>query len=310
MEYRKLGHSDVAVSAVGLGCWALGGHGYGPVHERESVAAIRRALELGITLFDTADVYGLGRSEVVLSQALGKDRHHVVIASKGGVAWTPEGRTYRNCTPRYMTEALDATLRRLRVERVPLYQIHWPDGNTMLEDTVAALLACRDAGKLQLLGCSNFASEDLGSALHGGQLDTAQYRYSLLDRDMEPMIQTCAEIHGMGVLVYGVLGRGILSDKFHGTVSFPDGDTRSSDADFQGDRFIHRAAVAARLRQIGAHYGRSAADVAIRWALDQPGVSCAIVGAKAAGQVEENAAAADWTLPEGLDFASSSGTVG
>src|SRR5947207_3407434 len=158
MEYRKLAFTDLEVSRVGFGGWAISGHGWGPVDDRESAAAVQRALDLGINLFDTADVYGFGHSEEVLASALGDERRHAVIATKFGVTWDARGRVSRDVSPPRVVAALEASLRRLRLDCIPLYQVHWPDGATPVAATMEALRRCQEAGKVRWIGCCNFSA--------------------------------------------------------------------------------------------------------------------------------------------------------
>lgn len=156
MEYKKLGHSDIEVSRIGFGCWAIGGHGYGKVDDRDSMLAIQKAVDLGINFFDTADVYGFGHFEEILSKALGSKRHDVVIATKFGVNWDNNGKTFLDCSPGRIETAIDASLRRLKLEMIPLYQIHWYDNVTPLEEVLLQLKRCQEIGKIRYIGLSNF----------------------------------------------------------------------------------------------------------------------------------------------------------
>jgi len=140
MEYRRLGLTGLRISRVGFGCWAIGGHGYGLVTEKDFSAAVKEALDLGINFFDTADVYGFGRSERILAKALGSRRKEVVIATKFGVAWNKQGQTYKDCSPRRAEQALEGSLNRLKIDCIPLYQIHWHDGITPIPEIMQALL--------------------------------------------------------------------------------------------------------------------------------------------------------------------------
>ena len=156
MEYVKFGSTPLTISRIGVGCAAIGGYDYGKVDDRESVTAIRKAFDLGITFFDTADVYGFGHAEEILAQALGKHRAEVIVATKFGVSWEGKGRTTRDISAARVVEALEGSLRRLKLECIPLYQIHWHDFRTSLEETMQALKRCQEAGKVRFVGCCNF----------------------------------------------------------------------------------------------------------------------------------------------------------
>jgi aryl-alcohol dehydrogenase-like predicted oxidoreductase len=296
MEYKKIGRTELNVSRIGFGCWAIGGHGYGVVDEAESIRAIQKALDLGVNWFDTADVYGFGQSEVVLSKALEGRRHDVVIATKFGVRWDDSGRTFRDCSAKAVMEALEGSLRRLKVDCIPLYQIHWHDGKTPLAETMEALRKCQEAGKVRYVGCSNFSLDLIRESRKNGRLESIQLPYSIGQRAAEEMLRTCHDHLGMGTLVYGILIRGLLTGKYGTDARFEDGDTRSRDGQFKGPLLARHLALSDALRYLSMRCGLSPVQGAIRWVLDQPHVTSAIVGAKTAAQIEENVGAVDRIL--------------
>jgi myo-inositol catabolism protein IolS len=285
VEYRPLG-GEREVSVVGFGCWAIGGHGYGAVDDVASRAAVRRAWDLGVTLFDTADIYGFGHSETVLSNALGQDRNTAIIATKFGVAWDESGKTWRDATPRHARKALDASLKRLRLERIPLYQVHWPDASTSLDDTLGELERQREAGKIEMIGVSNFGASEIISA-GAARVVSAQYAFNLVNRTHVGDVIACSEA-GVGVLAYGVLARGLLSGKFDGVQEFAAGDTRAKDPIFRGEALNQMLSAAKLLRETAVRAHATPAQIAIRWATHQPGITSVIIGAKTSAQVEEN----------------------
>jgi aryl-alcohol dehydrogenase-like predicted oxidoreductase len=297
VEYRQLGADGPRVSAVGFGGWAIGGHGYGEVDDAASIGAIRAAAEAGVNFFDTADVYGFGRSERVLADALGDDRHSAVIATKFGVCWDESGRTWRDASPERARDALEGSLKRLGVDRISLYQVHWPDGRTPLAATLEELVRQRDAGKIEFIGVSNFSAPEIASAGNAGAITSAQYHFNIVDRGSSTDINQCSELR-VGVLAYSVLARGILSAKFDELHDFVPGDTRSTDPNFAGSALGRRQAVARALETIGDRRGATAAQVAIAWTLRQRGITTAIVGAKSAAQATANAAAAGISLTD------------
>ena len=150
MEYAKLGLSDLRVSRIGFGCWAIGGHGYGKTDDKESIKAIQKALHLGINFFDTADVYGFGHSEEILCKALGSQKDNVIIATKFGVNWDERGNTFYDCSPKRVTEALEGSLRRLKIDCIPVYQIHWYDNVSPILETLEVLKKYQESGKIQI----------------------------------------------------------------------------------------------------------------------------------------------------------------
>jgi len=301
VEYVRLENTDLVVSRIGLGCEPLGGADWGYVDERSAEAAVHKALDVGINLFDTADVYGLGLSETRLSRALGQYRHRVVIITKFGVSWKyvpgqQRASTFRDSSPTHMVTALENSLRRLRIDCIPIYCVHWPDPNTPIADTIEALQKCQRQGKIRYIGLSNFPP-DLVRLAHSAQpLGAVQLQYSLLARDQEADISMCRRQIGVSVVAYGVLAQGLLTGKYRPDARFPNTDRRHRLPHFTPPALERNLAVVERLRKVGKTRCKSPAQVAIRWVLDNPDVACAVVGAKTPDQVEMNAAVAGWSL--------------
>jgi aryl-alcohol dehydrogenase-like predicted oxidoreductase len=301
MEYQYLGRSDLNISRIGFGCWAIGGHGYGPVDDAGSIRAIHAALDQGINFFDTADVYGFGHSEEVLGRALGERKEQAIIATKFGVNWDNRGKTFKDSSPDRVFEAVDASLRRLRIDCIPLYQLHWHDGKTPIKDTLDALARCREQGKIRYIGCSNFTDSMLKEAVHFARIESLQLQFSLLERQRDVNLDHCANVLRMGILVYGVLGRGLLSGKYRNGATFGEGDTRSRDLNFHGSQLEQSLRLVNVLEQIGIKYHKKPSQVAIRWVLENPAISSALVGIKSVDQAAENAGSAGWRLdPEDM----------
>jgi aryl-alcohol dehydrogenase-like predicted oxidoreductase len=298
MEYLKLGQSDLEVSRIGFGCWAIGGHGYGWVDDQESIGAIHKACDLGINFFDTADVYGFGRSEEVLAKALGRRRHDVVIATKFGVCWDANGKTYKNTRPETVIKALEGSLRRLKVDQIPLYQIHWHDGETPIADTMEALLKCRNEGKIRHIGCSNLSWSLIAEAREYGSIIAIQSLFNVIQRETESLLRDCSTLFQMGTVSYGALARGLFSGKYNEETAFSVNDTRSTDDNFQGSRLSHNLLFIQIMKEIGMYYDKSSAQVALRWILDSPFITSVMVGSKNAKQVTENVGALGWHLAE------------
>lgn len=295
MEYNKLGSTDLEISCIGFGCWAIGGHGYGKVDDRESIRAIHKALDLGINFFDTADVYGFGHSEEILSKALGSQRTKVIIATKFGVTWDENGNTLRDCSPKRIIEALEGSLSRLKIDCIPLYQIHWHDGKTPIYETMEAIKKCQEAGKIRYIGCSNLSTELVLEASKIHRIESVQVLYNFVQRDLEKEIKYF-EASQMGVIAYGVLGRGLFTGKYGLNAKFGDNDTRNRDENFQGENLRKNLQLVDVLRKIGKRYGKSPSQVAIRWVLDNPGITCALTGIKKPEQIIENSGAVGWRL--------------
>lgn len=270
---------------LGLGCELLGGTDWGHVDVDQAVAAVRCAWESGVEVFDTADAYGLGLSETRLSRALGDARHDATIISKFGVRWedsSGRSRTWRDNSPGYLTTALERSLRRLRLERIPVYLVHWPDGQTPVEDVLAALVEQVQRGKIGAFGLSNFDSGTvLASATAGASV--TQFPLSLVQQDRRPDVVTCAT-RGISTVVYGVLAQGLLTGKYDRTTSFAANDRRHRLAHFTPDFMESHSVLLARLREVAQRLGAQCSEVALAWAIRQ-GVDVALFGARSPDQV-------------------------
>jgi aryl-alcohol dehydrogenase-like predicted oxidoreductase len=298
-ELAELGDSGLTVSRLGLGGCPLGGHGWGAdFNERDATAAVRHALDRGITFFDTADVYGLGRSEELLSKALGINRFEVIVATKFGVAWDDAGRTWRDISPCRVRTALEASLRRLRLECIPLYYIHWPDGRTPLADVLGELERCRTEGKIGAIGLSNYRGGDLAEAKSTAPISALQIQCSLVDREAAREAAPAASRHRVPLVAWGALAQGLLTGKYDATAAFGRDDRRSRYENFAGDKFAANVRLLETLKGVAARVGKSPAQVALRWALQAAGVGVVLFGAKRPAQVDENCGAADWRLDD------------
>ena len=296
MEYVQLGSSEYLISRLGLGCWALGGHGYGIVDDRDSIAMIREAVDFGVNFFDTADTYGFGHSESVIAKALGGSRQNMVIATKFGVRWDDTGVFGKDIRPSYLVEALENSLRRLKMEKLPLYQIHWPDGKTKIEDTMAALVRCQEAGKIDQIGCCNVSIMDIDAAQNIAPLSSYQCRYNLVDRNSFRMAEKLHREYKITILPYEVLGRGLFSGKHKQGDSFGKADTRQVDPNFSDKNLYKMKNLLNLLTVIGNKHGVKPAQVAICWVLGQEFVGSALVGCKTVEQLSENIAATQFQL--------------
>lgn len=296
MEYRKLGQHGPSVSAVCFGAWAIGGKGWGQVDDAESRAAIDRALELGINFFDTADIYGHGHSEEVLGTALKTVRDHVVIATKGGRRWNDGGNYRTDASPAWLHQAIDDSLRRLGLDYVDLYQVHWPDPRVPIEDSVAAADEIRKAGKARLIGVCNCSPDELTRAMSVCPIASSQIPLNMLYREYESTMLPLCEERGVGVMAYGPLAQGLLTGKFGRASAFDASDVRSQSALYRDAAFERNLELVEGLRPIAARLGKSMAQLAVAWVLSHRQVTCAITGAKRPSQIEDNAGGAGWTL--------------
>lgn len=301
MRYRTLGKNGPEISVVGFGTWAAGGDMWGAIEDADVVAAMRRAFELGVNWYDTADAYGWGHAEELVAQAFEGRRDEVFIATKVGIR-----REGFSLNPDYIVQACDASLRRLRTDRIDLYQIHWPgDRNTPLEDSWSAMASLQDAGKVRLIGVSNFRVKHLERCEPIRHVDSNQPEYSMLIRDAdEEVVPWCGE-HGTGVVTYGSLAYGLLTGKFKAGTEFPESDWRSGsmgidyyDRLFQQKAFERHLVTIEQLKQIAAGLNITVGQLAIAWILRLDAVTSAIVGAKRPAQIEETAGAGDVELDE------------
>jgi aryl-alcohol dehydrogenase-like predicted oxidoreductase len=280
------------ISRVAFGCEALGGWDCGRVDNSKLAGAIERALERGINAFDTADVYGLGRSEERLSELLGARRHEAIIITKFGVNWRSNpaaGRaaTFRDCRPERVGEAIENSLRRLRIDCIPLYLVHWPDPKIPIEHTVEALSRYRDLGKIREIGLSNSSVELIERAIKIVPLAAVEFQYSLIDRSPEGDIFDCCRRLELHTLAYGALGQGLLSGKYDMATGFEQDDRRSRLRHFRAEEIRSRRGLLTALSGIAAQEGATSAQIAIRWVLANEFVGSVIIGAKSPEQVDE-----------------------
>jgi aryl-alcohol dehydrogenase-like predicted oxidoreductase len=301
MEYTHLGETDLCVSTIAYGTWQFGGD-WGSVDMQGGQAAIRRALESGITLFDTAQAYGFGASERVLGEALKPEltsrRDTIILATKGGLRM--EGDTLlRDASAAWLRQGVEQSLRNLGVEYIDLYQVHWPDPYTPIEETASALAQLAQEGKIRYVGVSNYAVEQVQAFERIRKIDTLQPPYHLFRRDIERAILPYCQEHGIGVLVYGPLGHGLLAGSYTPQTTFASDDWRSKSLVFHGDLFARNLAAVERLKGVAERQGITVAQLAVAWVLANPAVDVAIVGARSPRQIEQTALAADVHLTPG-----------
>ncbi len=303
MSLKSLSHAGWAPTPITMGCEALGGTDWGKVDPIKAREAVRAAVDCGISTFDTADVYGLGNSEIELSNALGSDRHQAFIVSKFGVRWeqnSPDDRavTFRDSSPRYLLTAIEASLRRLNIEAIPLYLVHWPDPSTPLRETLQALDKIKQAGKILNYGLSNFRVEEVVDATRNYNVCAYEGDYSLLRRN--PFEQISRELEGKKVarFCYGVLAQGVLTGKYNAKSKFEQDDRRSRLAQFDPGRWNYNEVQLDRLRVVAEKYEKTPAQVAIQWVLQGGRVDSAIVGAKTPEQVRLNIEVMHWKMTD------------
>jgi len=313
MQHRQLGTSDLQVPTVIFGAWAIGGWYWGETDDDAAVRAIHRSLDVGITAIDTAPVYGGGHSETVVGRALKDRRDRALILTKCGMRWDSEEgeyaftsdfagkgrvRVYKNLRPASIVAECEDSLRRLGTDYIDLYQCHWPDSTTDLDDTMEALIRLRDQGKIRAIGVSNFTPDMIETCLEKGPIASDQPRYSPMDRRIErDLVPFCIE-HDVGLIVYSPIEQGLLTGKVTEDRTFDEKDERSTATWFQPQNVRKVNAMLERVKPIAEKLDATLAQTAIAWVTSAPGVTSAIVGARTDEQVDENAKAGDIVLDE------------
>jgi aryl-alcohol dehydrogenase-like predicted oxidoreductase len=299
METIQIGTSGLTASRIALGTWAIGGWMWGGNTDLdESIRTIRSAIERGITLIDTAPVYGFGRSEEIVGMALsGGLRERAVIATKAGLDWR-DGKVRRNSSPARIRKEVEESLQRLRTDYIDLYQVHWPDPLVPIHETAAALARLLKEGKIRAIGVSNYSPAQMDEFREAAPIHSVQPPYNLFERDAERDVLPNAAERGIAVLCYGALCRGLLTGKITAATEFKGDDLRRKDPKFQEPRFSeYLAAVASLDRYAYERYGLDVLALAVRWVLDQ-GDTVALWGARRPGQLDPVASAMGWELDE------------
>jgi aryl-alcohol dehydrogenase-like predicted oxidoreductase len=300
MKIETVKHDNIPVpfSRVGLGTWAIGGWMWGGSDEAASIKTIQRAIDLGINLIDTAPAYGFGHSEEIVGKALadGGRRDKAVLATKVALEWF-DGNVYRNATPERIREEIEDSLRRLRTDRVDLYQVHWPDPLVPIEDTAETLLELQQEGKVLALGVSNFSPAQMDAWRRVAPLHSTQPPYNIFEREIENDVLPYALQHKLLVLSYGAICRGLLSGRMSLNRKFDGDDLRRKDPKFQRPRFSQYLKAADRLGQHAwESHGKSLLAFAIRWILDRGETMTALWGARNAAQLDAVEQAFGWKL--------------
>jgi len=311
MKTRQLGKTDLFITPLGFGSWAVGGggwqFGWGTQDDRESIAAINRALDLGINWIDTAAVYGLGHSEEIVAQALKGREKRPYIFTKCSMVWDDQGKISHSLKRESIRREVEDSLRRLQVETIDLYQIHWPDPEADIEEGWSALSELKREGKVRYIGVSNFNVNQLQRAMAIDRVDSLQPPYSLIHPDVDDEILPFCECNGIGVIVYSPMMSGLLTGKMtrERINNFPEDDWRKRNAEFLEPRLSRNLWLAELLKNIGRSHGLSAAEIAIAWTLRLSEVTGAIVGGRNPEQVDGIVGAADFRLSdqeiEGID---------
>lgn len=319
MKYRPLGKSGIQASVVGFGAWAIGGWMWGGTKGNDPAGAIHAAIDHGINLIDTAPMYGYGHSEELVGAALKGLRDKVVLATKCGMVWykqegdkffdaseTGEAESeadrkyevYINLRPAMIRYEIEESLRRLKTDRIDLYQTHWQDSTTRTEDVMAELLSLKQEGKIRAIGCSNATVEQMERYLSVGQLDTDQEQYSMLQRQHEADNLIFCRDHQLAFLAYSPMALGILSGKIGPNHVFGEGDVRRGNPWYQPENRSKVDALLSVIRSVAEDKGVTIAQTVIAWTVAQPGCSHALVGARNPDQAIANAKAGEIQLTD------------
>jgi aryl-alcohol dehydrogenase-like predicted oxidoreductase len=303
MQERRLGNTDMQLTTVGLGTWAMGGpwqYGWGPQDDDDAIAAVLAALDAGINWIDTAPAYGLGHSEELVGQALKQTRHKPYIATKCGLLWNDKKEKV-SCLKRQSIRAeCHASLERLGVATIDLYQMHWPEPDEDVEEAWEEMARLVEEGKVRYLGVSNFSVEQIERVARIHPVASLQPPYSMLHREVETELLPYCGRHSIGVVAYSPMQRGLLTGKFdHARLAaLAADDHRRWNPDFQEPQFSVTLEMVERLKKIAERNGRTCAQLAVSWVLRRAEVTAAIVGARHPDQIEETVQASDWNLSD------------
>jgi len=301
MQTRQLGKTDMRLTTVGLGTWAMGGpweYGWGPQDDEEAVASILEALDQGINWIDTAPAYGLGHSEELLGRALRQTKHKPYIATKCGILWNDKRERVVHLKRDSVRRECHDSLRRLGVERIDLYHMHWPDPEPDIEEAWEEMARLVEEGRVRYIGVSNFSVQQMERVAKIHPISSLQPPYSMLHREAErDLLGYCAQ-HGIGVVVYSPMQRGLLTGAFsrERLAALAPDDHRRRAPEFQEPQFGATLELVEGLKKIARRNGKTVSQLAVSWVLRRSEVTAAIVGARRPGQIAETAPASDWNL--------------
>jgi aryl-alcohol dehydrogenase-like predicted oxidoreductase len=304
LETRQLGNSDMHITSVGFGAWAIGGgeweYGWGAQDDADSISAIHRALDSGMNWIDTAAVYGLGHSEEVVARALKGRSEKPYIFTKCSLRWDAQRKIYNSLKADSIRGEVEDSLRRLQIDVIDLYQIHWPNPDPDIEEGWTTMAELQAAGKVRYIGVSNFNVEQLERASRIAPITSNQPPYSMIDRDVEAEILPYCLEHNIGIINYSPMASGLLTGAMtkERAAALPENDWRSREDNFREPRLSRHLQLVEVLKAIGARHGRTPGEVAIAWTLRNPAVTGAIVGARNAKQVDGVSGALHFRLSE------------
>lgn len=303
MEKRKLGNSEVYINPVAFGAWAIGGWMWGGAERKDALEAIQTSIELGMTTIDTAPVYGFGLSEEIVGEAIRGKRDKVEILTKYGLSWNGKNGSfffpsqdnsgnpvdiYRYSSRASVIRECEDSLKRLGTDYIDLYQIHWPDPSTPVEETMEAINLLLEQGKIRAAGVSNYEADLLAEALKYAPVVSDQVPYSMVKRDIEKDLVPLCLGERVSILAYSPMQRGLLTGKFSPDHSFNEGDTRPSTPYFSPENIRRTNSFLEQLKDLASSLNLSIAQLVLRWTIEQPGITCALAGARDAAQVKDN----------------------
>ena len=303
-QLKPLGNSDLEITPLGIGAWAMGGSGWkfawGEQDDNDSIDAIRAALDAGLNWIDTAAVYGLGHSEEIVGKAIHGMSNKPFIFTKCGRRWDEQGEIYPSIKAASIRQECENSLRRLRIDRIDLYQMHWPEPDADIEEGWTEMARLREEGKARWIGVSNFNVQQMERAMNIAPITSLQPPYSLLARKAEAEILPFAREKGIGVIVYSPMRAGLLTGKMtrERALNLPGDDWRRRDKDFQEPQLNRNLELVERLREIGQRHGHSPGEVALAWTLHNPAVTGAIVGLRRADQINGTVGALTFRLSD------------
>lgn len=298
IEYTKLGTSNIEVSKVALGTWAIGGWMWGGTEETESIKTIHAAFDKGINFIDTAPVYGFGQSEEIVGKAMQQygSRDKIVLATKACLEWNEKGKVVRNATRERIVKEVEDSLKRLQTDYIDLYQIHWPDPLAPAEETAGTLNELLKQGKIRAIGVSNYSPEEMDDFRKFAPIHSVQPPYNLFERNIEKDVLPYSLKNNISVLSYSSICRGLLSGRMSSDTEFTGDDLRKYDPKFSGDRYLQYLKAVEELKRLAEAKGHSVLELAVRWVLDQGTI--ALWGARHPGQLDPIEQVFGWKLSQ------------
>lgn len=311
MQKRRIGTTELEASVIGFGCWVISGSSFWTgTDDESSIRAIQAAFDMGINFFDVAPVYGFGHAEELLGRALKGKRDKVIIASKCGLVWDDQKRITNLLSKQSILREIDDSLRRLGTDYIDIYQMHWPDYETPIEETMDALNQIKEAGKIRYIGASNFPIRLLNEARKYGQIVSHQCLYNMIDRNAdfyhniplyykteEEIIPDCKE-HNMAFIPYSPLCQGLLSGTFKPGKNFDEKDVRNANPELKGEKLAENLKLVEELKKVAERIGRPLSQIALNWLIKNETVTTIIAGATKIAHIKDNVDSAGWELDD------------